>query len=198
MVLVIMIIFLNPTDYSSKIIIILISKLFICCWSKSELLLVKMAGNRPQSTMEERVFMVVHYFENLNFAETVKQFRLHFHILGFQTEVQFWEMNKYLTQGTRLNRNRGHSRRPRSVRTQVNSDMVRQALQADPMMTARCNNIPISPLSFNRITRLDLSWYPYTMQRRNALQAGDFARRVQYCQWLTNWRWSNISYEWEC
>ena len=83
--------------------------------------------------------------------------------------------------------NRGNSGRPRSARTQVNIDIVRQALQAEPMMTARRNTIPnISPSSFNRITRLDLSWHPYVMQRRNALQNADFPRRAAYCQWLTN------------
>ena len=47
---------------------------------------------------------------------------------------------------------------------QVNIDFVRQTLQADPMMTALCNNMPsnrpISPSLFNWITTLNLTFDP--------------------------------------
>ena len=52
-------------------------------------------------------------------------------------------------------------------KVQENIDFVCQTLQADPMMTARCNNMPnrpiISPSLFNRNTKLNHTLDPSIM-----------------------------------
>lgn len=148
-----------------------------------------MAGiQQPQYTLEERVFMVLKYCETFSIAETLRLFILQFpHARVPNRKTITRNYNKYLEFGQSGNRNTGNSGRRRTARTQANIARVRQALQNDPTISARRNPIAqLTPSSFNRITRIDLSWHPYRIQRRNALLPGDLPRRMDYCQWLTN------------
>ena len=67
----------------------------------------------------------------------------------------------------------------------LNIGTVRRALNRNPDMTARRNTLPNhSKSSFNRITKYELKWHPYKIQRRHKLLDGDFQRRVMFCQLL--------------
>lgn len=132
--------------------------------------------------------MVLKYHETRSPTEVIRLFQIEFpnrrppfrHTITRNYE-------KYLDSGTSRNLNSGHSGRLRTARSQLNIAQVRRALQRDPTISARRNPLPnISRASFNRITRLDLQWHPYVMERRHSLRPGDLPRRVQFCQWLTN------------
>ena len=102
-----------------------------------------MALNLPQFSVDARVFKVVSYLETLKVTDTLRQFRLQFpHSRVPDRGMVRRNVAKYLRHGTSLKRSHGNSDRPRSARTQVNTDVVRQALQADPMMTAIRTTIP--------------------------------------------------------
>ena len=101
-----------------------------------------------------KVFMEVYYFRSVNFAGTISQLRLHFpHNRTPDRSTVMRNVNKYLTCGG--------SQTGDIVKDQENIDFVRQTLQAHPMITAICNNMPYRPISpslFNRITILNLLW----------------------------------------
>ena len=91
---------------------------------------------------------------------------------------------KYSTHGTSLNRNVGHSGRRRTVRSLNNINTVLEALRRDPRISARRNTTGLSRATFNRITKLDLNWHPYTINIRHELFPQDPARRLAFCTWL--------------
>ena len=142
---------------------------------------------RPQFTLEERVFMVVNYCETWSQAETLRLFAIQFPNTRLPDRQSVdYDYNKYVAFGVSINRNVGHSGRTRSARSPANVALVRQALTNDPTLSARRNNQPqVSASSFNRITRLDLALYPYRMERRHTLLNADYPRRLQYAQWLS-------------
>ena len=99
-------------------------------------------------------------------------------------------VRKYQATGTSRNLNSEGSGRPRSGRSPANIQVVDDLLQEEradgQRVTCRRNGLGIPSATFNRITRLDLRFHPYQMIRRHKLQPGDFQRRVDFCQWLTN------------
>lgn len=147
-----------------------------------------MAGVRPQFTLEQRVFMVLSYNQTWSQTETIRLFRIEFPNCRIPSRFTIKKnYDKYLIFGVSTNRNAGHSGRPRTARSQINVNMVRRALIANPTMSSRRNNLPhLTQSSFNRITRLTLHFHPYRMERRHSLQANDLPRRTAFCQWLTS------------
>lgn len=114
-----------------------------------------MAAQRPQFTLDERVFMVVTYHETQSPVEVIRRFRLQFpnSRVPFRHTVTR-NYQKYLASGTSRNLNSGHSGRHRTGRSQLNIAQVRLALQRDPTITCRRNPLPnIHSATFNRITR---------------------------------------------
>ena len=57
-------------------------------------------------------------------------------------------------------------------------------VQFDWKFSARRNPTGLSKTTFNRITKLDLKWHPYTMNIRHELFPQDSARRLAFCIWL--------------
>ena len=57
-------------------------------------------------------------------------------------------------------------------------------IQRNPSVSTRKNNAPVSKHPFNRITRNDLKIHPYHVHTEQALEAGDPARRIAFCQWV--------------
>ena len=144
-------------------------------------------GNGPHHfTLEQRVFMVLQYSKTRSPSEVIQQFQLRFPNTrrpSRNTPIKLYK--KYQQEGTSSNLHKKYCGRPRSARSPVNIDAVRRALENNPRISTRRNPIPdITRSSFNRITRLDLRWHPYVMERRHALRPEDLRRRLQFCQWL--------------
>ena len=101
-----------------------------------------MVGNRPQFSMDESVHGSS-LFGSINFAGTISQLRFHFPHNRTPDRstviIVIRNVNQYLTCGG--------SQIGDIVENQENIDFVRQTLQADPMMTAICNNMPNKPIS---------------------------------------------------
>ena len=118
---------------------------------------------RPQFTLEERVFMVVTYCQTGSQVETLNRFRVQFPNSRLPSRHTVNKnYRKYIEYGTSTNRNSGNSGRRRTVRTPANIELVRQALQENPNMSARRNTCPhLNHMGFNRITRLELAMHPY-------------------------------------
>ena len=91
-------------------------------------------------------------------------------------------MEKYSNEGTSLNMNNGRSGRRRTVRTQENIDRVRQALEINPSISTRRNDLQLTQSSVHRIICHELKWHPYKIHVQHDLKQQDFARRVRYCQ----------------
>lgn len=139
-----------------------------------------------QLTPEQRIFVVKTYHETRSFQATQNVFAETFHDREPPTKKTIWSnVKKYEDHGTSLNRNREHSGRRRTARTQENIAAVRQQLAEHPAQTsARRNGVGLPPATFNRITRLDLHYHPYHMHIRHELLPGDLERRRAFCEWF--------------
>ena len=132
--------------------------------------------------------MIVNYCNTWSATETLRLFAVQYPNTRLPSHTVINNYNKYVQFAVSTNRNPGNSGRRRTARTPANIALVRQALQANVNtgMTARQNTCPqVSPSSFNRITRQDLAFHPYRMERRQRLLDADSPRRLQYSQWLT-------------
>lgn len=141
---------------------------------------------RAQFTNEQRSFMVSRFYQTNSVARTIRLFVNRFpnaRVPHRHTILK--NVSKYQLHGTSHNRNRDGSGRPRSGRTNRNIANVRQMIAQNPRVSARRNPMAnISSSTFNRITRIDLHMHPYRIQARHALQQGDLARRLDFCNWL--------------
>ena len=85
-------------------------------------------------------------------------------------------VNRYLENATSLNMNKDRE----------NIDIVQEALENNPRgISCRKSALNLPSATFNRIVSKDLNWHPYRMQRRHGLKAGDFERRLQFCDWFS-------------
>ena len=133
----------------------------------------------------ERSFMVQTYIRTRSVQETKNRFRHTFPNRNPPTLMTIrYNYNKYITHGTSLNRNPKHSGRHRTGRSARNIAAVQQELQRNPSASAHRHNAPISKSTFNRIVKNDLHYYPYRVLTQHALEPGDPARRINFCQWL--------------
>ena len=139
-----------------------------------------------QLTVEQRIFVVTKYHETKSFKVTREAFREAFPDRNPPAKSVIWyNVNKYGTEGTSHNLNKGRSGRPRTVRTRDNIDAVQQQLVDHPRETsARRNGLGLSSSSFSRITNLDLRFHPYQMHIRHQLVAADLERRQTFARWM--------------
>ena len=79
-------------------------------------------------------------------------------------------MLKYQRDGTSLNRNKGNSER-RTV--EQNIEAVRSQLKGHTHVSTRQKRLGLSMSSFNRITKRELHFHPYRIQRRHDYQEND-------------------------
>ena len=71
-----------------------------------------------QLTTEQRVFVVKHWFITRSYDEVRRLFRDHFPDREPPTKKTIWtNVNKYSEHATSLNRNSGHSGRPKTSRS---------------------------------------------------------------------------------
>ena len=146
----------------------------------------------PQFTPQQRAFLVTEYHRHKNIGTVLQRFREAFPRVRSPSRATVYNnVNKYNVSGSSCNLNRGRSGRRRTARTRHNIDAVRNALEHQQMhgenghrISARRNGLGLPPATLNRITRLDLIFHPYQMIRRHQLLAGDYQRRLQFCEWL--------------
>ena len=100
--------------------------------------------------------------------------------------MAIWKnVKKYTYYGTSLNRNSGHSGRPKTGRSQENISRVHELLVDNPRgVSSRRNGLDISQSSFVRIVKYDLKWHPCKMRVRHQLKPTDFDRRIRFSKWL--------------
>ncbi len=86
--------------------------------------------------------MVVKYIETGSQFETIRLFQVEFPNSRVRVRHTVdYNYNKYLTYGTSENRNKGNSGRPRTVRTEANIELIREALQENPCISASASGI---------------------------------------------------------
>ena len=141
-----------------------------------------------QLSPQERAFLVQTYNQTQSYQRTKQIFHRRFRNRNPPSKSTIlWNVRKYQTHGTSQNLNPGRSGRQRTVRSAQNIARVRGALNANPKMSCRRNNLPhISKSTFNRITRKDMRWHPYRIQSRFLLRPGDNVRRMNYSRWIVN------------
>ena len=137
------------------------------------LFLKNCSRNMVQLTIEQRVFVVLHYTKTQSIAavQNANPPCKTTILLNFQ---------KYSNAGTSLNLNKGNSGRRRTTRTEENIAAIRALLEENPRVSARRNPIDISSSSFNRITKFELRWHPYKMHVRHQL----LPRRLHFAEWF--------------
>lgn len=141
-----------------------------------------------QLTTCQRTFIVKTFYETQSLQITREAFGERFPDRQPPALKTIWaNVRKFSRHGTTLNRNKGNSGRPRTGRSEANIEAVRQRLEDHPAETsARRNGLGLPHATFNRITRLDLKMHPYRMHVRHQLLPQDYARRLQFAQWLIN------------
>lgn len=146
----------------------------------------KLGITMVQLTTEQRIFVVKTFQETKRLQATPDAFRQRFRGREPPGKKTIWaNVKNYQAHGTSLNRNRGHSGRPRRARSAANIQAVRQQLVNHPRQTsARRNGVGLCHASFNRITRLDQHLHPLHIHIRHELLPADFPRRQQFCDWL--------------
>ncbi|CAB4042592.1 Hypothetical predicted protein, partial [Paramuricea clavata] len=91
--------------------------------------------------------------------------------------------DKFLTEGTCLDLNKGRSGRMRTGRTMENSDLVRQSLEENGQRSTNLLEDEwswIKPMHV-QIVKIDLKFHPYVLIRRQELKEGDPAQRLVFC-----------------
>ena len=87
------------------------------------------ALQQVQFTTEQRVFMVVNYLQTDSPEQTKRLFAVRFPLQKVPSKSTIQRnVTKYLTHGTSKNRNADGSGRPRTARTDLNIQAVREAL----------------------------------------------------------------------
>ena len=139
-----------------------------------------------QLTTEQRTFVVKTFYETGSLQITWDNFRERFPDRQPPALKTIWSnVRKFSQHGTVLNRNKENSGRRRTGRSEANIEAVRQRLVEHPTGTsARRNGVGLPHATFNMITRLDLHMHPYRMHIRHQLLPRDYARRIQFAQWL--------------
>ena len=119
-----------------------------------------------QLTRDQRVFIVLNYTQTQSSTAVQNAFQARFRCRNPPAPSTILRnVQRYLNAGTSLNLNKGNSGRRRSIRTAENIEVVRDLLQQNPHVSARRNPLPISRTSFNRITRLEIKWHPYRIDK---------------------------------
>ena len=105
-----------------------------------------------QLTTEQRIFVVTKYHETKSYNEVREAFARRFPNRNAPPKKTIYKnVLKYQQNGTSLNLNKGRSGRRVSVRTPDNIQLVRDALNANPQMSTRRKDVPVSRRSFQRL-----------------------------------------------
>ena len=139
-----------------------------------------------QLTKEQRIFVVLTYWETKSYVATNRLFRQRFPDREPPAKHTIYKnVKKYLEKGMSLNTNKNNSGRRRMALTPENVARVRELLLAEREgISCRRNALGLTKSTFNRIVQLDLQFHPYKMKVRHELKQADYARQITYCQWF--------------
>ena len=137
-----------------------------------------------QLTAEQCVFVVKNWFVTKSLEQVHQLFRERFPDCEPPTRIAIWKnVKKYTDDGTSLNRNSGHSGRPKTGRSQENINRVHKILVDNPRgVSSRRTGLEISQSSFVRIVKYDLKWHPYKMRVCHQLKPTDFDLRIRFSE----------------
>lgn len=114
--------------------------------------------NMPQLTKDQRVWICVEYARVNNAEEVRRRWLGHLQNDRVPTRATIKRtFDKFATEGTCLNLNKGRSGRMRTGRTLENIDLVLQSLEENGQRSSRKNGLGLSRYTFNRI--VGRHWY---------------------------------------
>ena len=139
-----------------------------------------------QLTMSQRVFIKNKYESTKSPAEVIRLFGIEYPDRPPLSTATIWKINKKFNEnGTILNLNKGKSGRRRTGRSEENINAVREAVENNPStVSCRKNGLGLNYVTFHRIIKLDLNWYPYRIVVRHQLKETDHGRRLTFCRWF--------------
>ena len=138
----------------------------------------------PQLTIAQRTWVCFEYARVGNALEVSRRWRNHWQNVRPPTVRTILKtFQKFETEGTCHNLNKGNSGRPRTARAPVNIARVRNAVRRNGKRSSRRNGLNLSPASFLRIMR-DIRFHPYVLVSRQKLEPVDLPRRVVFCNWF--------------
>lgn len=142
-----------------------------------------------QLTNEQRVFVVLNFNETQSCTQVRRRFQEKFPERNSPDKKTIYRtVEKFNEHGTILNRNKGNSGRRKTHRTQENIARVQLAVQENPNLSLRRNEIGLKTTTLHRILTQDLKYHPYKMQVKHELLEPDYARRMAFCNWISTQR----------
>lgn len=138
-----------------------------------------------QYTTQQRIRIVEAYFATKSVVLTQRQYRRHFvrtKVPDRRTIIRL--VAKFRETGSVANANKGHSGRPRSVKTPNNIQNLRDRLEKSPRKSTRrlSQEVGISRSSVLRILHDDLKLFPYKIQLLQSQTDRNKAERLAFCQ----------------
>ena len=123
-------------------------------------------------TPRQRAFMVLRFAETHSAVQVQQEFGRFGRAPPTPVTIRN-NFKKYRDEGISQNLCKQRSGRPRTAGSLRNIGAVRRALNRNPDMTARRNTLPnLTKSFFNRITKYQLKWHPYKIQRQHKLVDG--------------------------
>ena len=135
-------------------------------------------------SVQEMIKIVEAYLATKSLIQTQRQFRRDFPGRNAPTRVTILRLlDKFRETGSVQDKNKGHSGRPRSARTDPNIDNVREHLARSPRKSTRrlSQETDLSRTSIMRIMHQDLHMFPYKIQILHAQTATNKAERLAFC-----------------
>ena len=125
------------------------------------------------------------YFELKSVTQTQRRFVIDFPGRNPPSRLTIRRLVlKFRETGYVTNANKGHSGRPRSARTAINTEIVRQRLEESPRKSTRrlSQEISLSRTTVRRILNTDLHLFPYRVQILQAQTATNREERLAFCR----------------
>ena len=135
-------------------------------------------------TVQERIKIVEAYFSTKSVVLTQRQFRRDFLRKNPPSRLTIrCLLEKFRETGSVGDKNKGHSGRPRSSRTDNNIEALRQRLEESPRKSTRrlSQEVDLSRTTVRWIMRQDLNLFPYKIQILQAQTAANKEERQNFC-----------------
>ena len=136
-------------------------------------------------SVQERIKVVEAYFATKSIVLTQRQFGRDFPGRNAPSRLTVRRLlDKFRETGSVGDKNKGHSGRPRSARTENNIETLRQRLAESPRKSTRrlSQEAALSRSTVIRIIHQDLHMFPYKIQVLQAQTEGNKAERLAFCQ----------------
>lgn len=138
-------------------------------------------------TVQQRVFIVSESLKNNQNFKLVKElFQREFGICAPKNESIKKMILKWQSHGT-VCHFKGNSGRPKSIRTQTNTERVREVFEKNPRLSVRRASqlLDISKSSIHQILK-DLGFHPYKTVKRHCIPTGKKEQRLIHSREIAN------------